>query len=157
MTYRGASPDSAQKVVQSLLTIFVESSLGDSKADNESARRFIDEQIKTYEAKLTEAEARLKEFRLRNIDMQTQGGLDMAGRMAEISTHLSQARLELREAEGARDAAQRQIQQLRDRQRTIAEPVQRGRGHARDRCSHRCAQAQSGHACCSATPISILM
>jgi polysaccharide chain length determinant protein (PEP-CTERM system associated) len=122
LTYRGDSPESAQKVVQSLLTIFVESSLGDSKADTESARRFIDEQIKIYEAKLTEAESRLKEFRLRNIEMQTQGGLDLAGRMAEIATQLSQARLGLREAEGARDAAQRQIQQLRDRQRTIESP-----------------------------------
>ena len=122
LTYRGASPESAQKVVQSLLTIFVESSLGDSKADNESARRFIDEQIKTYEAKLAEAETRLKEFRLRNIEMQTQGGLDLAGRMAEIATQLSQARLGLREAEGARDAAQRQIQLLRESQRTTVGP-----------------------------------
>jgi polysaccharide chain length determinant protein (PEP-CTERM system associated) len=122
LTYRGSSPDSAQKVVQSLLTIFVESSLGDSKADNENARRFIDEQIRAYEGKLTEAESRLKQFRLRNIEMQTQGGLDLAGRMAEISTQLNQARLGLREAEGARDAAQRQIQLLRERQQTITSP-----------------------------------
>lgn len=122
LSYRGNSPDSAQRVVQSLLTIFVESSLGDSKSDTESARRFIDEQIKSYEAKLTDAETRLKEFRLRNIDMQSQGGLDMAGRMAEISSALSQARLELREAESAREAARRQVELLKEGQRTVVQP-----------------------------------
>ncbi len=111
LSYRGASPDKALRVVQSLLTIFVESNLGDSKSDSDSARRFIEEQIKNYETKLSEAESRLKEFLLRNIDLQTQGGLDMAGRIAEISSTLNQARLDLREAESARDAARRQFEQ----------------------------------------------
>jgi polysaccharide chain length determinant protein (PEP-CTERM system associated) len=122
LSYRGSSPESAQRVVQSLLTIFVESSLGDSKSDTDSARRFIDEQIKSYESKLTGAESRLKDFRLRNIDMQAQGGLDMAGRMAEISAALSQARLELREAESAREAARRQVETLKENQRTVVQP-----------------------------------
>lgn len=122
LSYRGESPASAQRVVQSLLTIFVESSLGDSKSDTDSARRFIEDQIKSYEAKLTEAETRLKAFRLRNIDVQTQGGLDMAGRMAEISNALSQARLELREAESAREVARRQLEQIRAEQRGAIQP-----------------------------------
>lgn len=120
LSYRGDTPDRALRVVQSLLTIFVESSLGDSKADSDTARRFIEEQIKNYEAKLTEAESRLKEFRLRNIDLQTQGGLDMAGRMAEISSTLNQARLDLREAESARDAARRQFEQEKAARRSTA-------------------------------------
>jgi polysaccharide chain length determinant protein (PEP-CTERM system associated) len=113
LSYRGTSPDRALRVVQSLLTIFVESSLGDAKSDSESAQRFIAEQIKNYEAKLTEAESRLKDFRLRNIELQGQGGIDMAGRMAELSNTLSQARLELREAESASATARRQFDQAR--------------------------------------------
>ena len=113
LSYRGESPDKALRVVQSLVTIFVESSLGDTKSDSEGARRFIEEQIKNYEAKLTEAESRLMNFRLRNIELQGQGGLDMAGRMAELSNTLSQARLELREAESARATARRQLDQAR--------------------------------------------
>lgn len=113
LSYRGESPDKALRVVQSLLTIFVESSLGDSKTDSASARRFIEDQIKNYEARLTEAETRLKDFRLRNIEMQSQGGLDMAGRMAEIASTLNQARLDLREAESAREVARRQLEQAR--------------------------------------------
>lgn len=118
LSYRGESPDKALRVVQSMLTIFVESSLGDSKTDSDSAKRFIEEQIKNYETKLTEAETRLKEFRLRNIELQNQGGLDMAGRMAETSSTLNQARLELREAESARDAARRQLDQARAEQKS---------------------------------------
>jgi polysaccharide chain length determinant protein (PEP-CTERM system associated) len=113
LSYRGESPEKALRVVQSLLTIFVESSLGDTKSDSEGARRFIEEQIKNYEAKLTEAESRLKDFRLRNIELQGQGGLDTAGRMAELTATLSQARLELREAESASATARRQLNQAR--------------------------------------------
>lgn len=113
LSYRGDSPEKALRVVQALLTIFVESSLGDTKTDSESARRFIEEQIKNYETKLTEAESRLKNFRLRNIELQGQGGLDMAGRMAELSNALSQARLQLSEAESASATARRQLEQAR--------------------------------------------
>lgn len=113
LSYRDTNPEKAQLVVQSLLTIFVESSLGATRQDSDSARRFLDEQIKTYEAKLTEAEGRLKAFKLRNIDMQSQAGLDSAGRAAEIDNMLSQSRLDLREAESAKAAAARQLEEMR--------------------------------------------
>lgn len=109
LSYRDTSPDRAKKVVQSLVSIFVESSLGASRKDSDTAKKFIDEQIKTYEAKLEEAETRLKEFRVRNIELQTADGKDMAGQIGAVSSQLSQARLELREAENARDAARRQL------------------------------------------------
>ncbi|WP_367066225.1 XrtA system polysaccharide chain length determinant [Oryzisolibacter sp. LB2S] len=113
LSYRDTSPDKAQRTVQALLTIFVESSLGASRQDSESARRFLDEQIKAYETKLSDAEGRLKAFKLRNIEMQSEGGLDTAGRAAEIDRTLSQARLELREAESSRAAIARQLDSLR--------------------------------------------
>lgn len=113
LSYRSPNPEVAQRVVQALLTIFVESSLGATRQDSDSARRFLDDQIKSYEAKLTEAESRLKEFKLRNIELQSQTGLDSAGRAAEVGTLLSQARLELNEAESARVAAKKQLDGLR--------------------------------------------
>lgn len=111
-------PAKAERVVQALLTLFVESSLGSSRNDSDAAKRFLDEQIKTYETRLVEAETRLKEFRLRNIELQAKGELDMAGRMGEVTSALSQARLELREAASARDAARRQLEQVRAGVRT---------------------------------------
>jgi polysaccharide chain length determinant protein (PEP-CTERM system associated) len=109
LAYRDADKDKAKRVIQSLVSIFVESSLGASRKDTDSAKVFLNEQIKAYEAKLEEAETRLKEFRLRNIDLQTGDGKDSASRLAEINTHLEQAKLELREAENARDAAKQQL------------------------------------------------
>ena len=93
-----------------MVSIFVESSLGASRKDTDSAKVFIDEQIKTYEGKLEEAETRLKDFRLRNLDMQTGDGKDSAGRLSDISQQLETAKLELREAEDSRDAARKQME-----------------------------------------------
>jgi polysaccharide chain length determinant protein (PEP-CTERM system associated) len=109
LAFRDPSPEKAKKVVQSLVSIFVESSMGTSRKDSDTAKKFIEEQIKTYLTKLEEAETRLKEFKLRNIDLQTADGKDMASQFSAISAQLSQARLELREAENAREAAKKQM------------------------------------------------
>jgi polysaccharide chain length determinant protein (PEP-CTERM system associated) len=101
--------DRAKRVIQSLASIFVESSLGASRKDTDAAKVFLDEQIKNYEGKLEEAEARLKDFRLKNLDLQTGEGRDSASRLGEISRQLEAAKLELREAENARVAARRQL------------------------------------------------
>ncbi|MFT3717885.1 XrtA system polysaccharide chain length determinant [Pseudorhodoferax sp.] len=109
ITYQDSVPQRAQRVVQSLVSIFVESSLGDSRKDTEAAQKFIADQIRMYEARLQEAETRLKDFRLRNIEMQSQAGPDAAARIGELAGQYNQARLELIEAERARDTAKRQL------------------------------------------------
>ncbi len=109
LSFRDSDREKAKRVIQSLVSIFVESSLGATRKDTDSAKVFLNEQIKSYEAKLEEAETRLKEFRLRNLDTQSADGRDSAARLGEISKQLEQARLELREAENARDAARQQL------------------------------------------------
>jgi polysaccharide chain length determinant protein (PEP-CTERM system associated) len=109
ISYKSDEPERAKRVVQSLVSIFVESGLGASRKDTDSAKTFLTEQIKTFEAKLEEAEARLKEFRLRNIERQNLDGKSSADRMGEVAAQLEAARLQLREAERARDAARVQL------------------------------------------------
>lgn len=109
LEYRDADPEKAKRVVQSMTTIFVESSLGNKRSDTDSARRFLEEQIDVYRKKLEEAENRLKEFKLQNIDLDLSGQRGADVRMAELASQLSQARLELREAESARDAMKREL------------------------------------------------
>lgn len=114
LSYRHHDREVAQRVIQSLVSIFVESSLGQSRRDTDAAKVFLDEQIRQYEQRLAEAEARVKEFRVRNIDRQlVAGGADSLGRVAELANQLDQARMQLREAEQAREAARAQLAALR--------------------------------------------
>ncbi len=109
LVFRDSDQDKSKRVIQSLVSIFVESSLGASRKDTDSAKSFLNDQIKQYETKLEEAESRLKAFRLRNLDMQGPDGKDAASRLGQISAQFEQAKLELREAENARDAAKSQL------------------------------------------------
>jgi polysaccharide chain length determinant protein (PEP-CTERM system associated) len=63
ISYVHAEPEVAQRVVDSILQIFVEQNLGHSQRDVETARDFIDRQIDDYEEKLREAELAVSEFR----------------------------------------------------------------------------------------------
>lgn len=109
LSYRDSDSGRAKRAVQSLVSIFVESSLGASRKDSDTAKTFIDEQIKSYRTKLEEAEARLKDFRLRNLDVQYGDGKDAATRVGELGAQLETAKLELREAENARQAAKQAL------------------------------------------------
>lgn len=67
ISYSSTDPAISKKVVQSLLNIFIEEKLGDSRSDLSSALRFIEEQIRTYELQLEAAEQRSSEFRQLNM------------------------------------------------------------------------------------------
>jgi polysaccharide chain length determinant protein (PEP-CTERM system associated) len=110
ISYNAPNPKLGRDVVQSLMTIFVEGSFGGKKQDSDKAVQFIDDQIKTYEEKLAAAENSLKEFKIRhNGVLPRTGGGDFGGQMAGNSDALMQARLELAEAEQARNTLRRQI------------------------------------------------
>lgn len=109
VSYRDQKPARAQKVVQAMVTLFVESGLGSKRQDADQARKFIEEQIKAYEAKLLEAENRLKEFKLKNLERPGGGQKDYFGSLGEVQAQLNQAQLDLREATNSRDALKRQL------------------------------------------------
>lgn len=107
--YNNQNPRLAKDVVQSLLTIFVEGGLGDQKQGSSSAIRFIDEQIQSYEEKLIVGENNLKAFKQKNIGLMPQQGSDYYAQLSLAVEDLNKTKLELREAEQARDAIKRQI------------------------------------------------
>ncbi len=109
MSYRDSEKDRAKRVIQSMVSIFVESGLGTSRKDTDAAKTFLNDQIKIFEARLEEAELRMKDFRLRNIGTQPADGKDAASRLAEADAQLQAAQLMLREAEFAREAARQQL------------------------------------------------
>lgn len=69
ITYRNRSAKVAHDVVQTLLTLFVESATGSNRNDMENARRFLEHQISSYEQQLRAAEKRRADFRTKYSDI----------------------------------------------------------------------------------------
>lgn len=63
ITYRDKDPEMAKSVVNSVLQVFIENTLGDKRVDADSAQKFIDSQINEYENRLLAAESRLTSFK----------------------------------------------------------------------------------------------
>src|SRR4051812_44605680 len=116
LSYRDRDPQLAKRMVELFTSLFVESGKGTKTDDTDAAKKFIEEQIGIYEKRLQEAEARLKEFRLRHLGMNPGEGRDYFSSMQEASTQLNQAELQLREAEHSRDALRHELA------REVAEP-----------------------------------
>ena len=109
ISYQDANGDLAKKVVQSLLTIFVETSLGKTRQDISSSARFIEEQLQQYQQKLTDAENALTEFKRKHIGMMPGQGKDYYAKLAEVSAQLRQAQLDQQEAVNRRNQLKRQL------------------------------------------------
>lgn len=109
ISYQDANGDLAKKVVQSLLTIFVETSLGKTRQDISSSQRFIEEQLQQYQQKLTDAENALTEFKRKYIGMMPGQGGDYYAKLAETSAQLRQAQLDQQEAINRRNQLKRQL------------------------------------------------
>lgn len=109
ISYQNPNPDVAKRVVQSMLTIYVEGSLGGKRKDADSARRFIEEQLKGYEQKLVASENALKDFKRQHIGNMPGSGGGYFEKLTETNTAAEQARLALREAENRRDALKKQL------------------------------------------------
>jgi polysaccharide chain length determinant protein (PEP-CTERM system associated) len=123
LSYNDKNPKLAKDVVQALLTIFVEGSFGDKKQDTSKAINFIDGQIKAYEEKLIQAENALKDFKLKNIGLLSAEGGNSGGKLVEMTDALNQARLELAEAEQAKESIKRQVSTMESSLKAMAPGV----------------------------------
>lgn len=98
ISYDGIVPDRARQVVQALLTIFIESNLGQSRTDMQTARDFVDQQIARYETQLREADQKLAQFRIEHVGIA--GQQISAERLETARTALEDVTIDL---QGARD------------------------------------------------------
>ncbi len=97
--FRDSSAQLANKVVEAILNLFVERSLGESRKDTSKTKQFIERQIAEYEARLQAAENRLKEFKQRNIGLMPSEGKGYYQRLQDQIDQLKQAQLDLLEAQ----------------------------------------------------------
>ena len=109
ISFNHSDPKMAKDVVRSLLTIFVESTLGDTRQDTDAAQSFLVQQIKEYEGRLVEADDRIKEFKQKNVALMPRAGQDYFELLQGSRLQLEQARLELEEATNRRDELKRQL------------------------------------------------
>jgi len=103
------SPTKARDVVQALLTIFVESSIGDKRDDIKSARTFIDGQIEEYETQLKDAERKVAEFKVTNVAFLSSNSQNFAMRMEQARDSLKSAQFEYDDAVGQLERLRRQL------------------------------------------------
>lgn len=115
VSYTDKDPVVAKNVVQALLTIFVESNLGQNRTDMENARSFIEKQIAEYEQQLKTSEQRLAEFKTKNINI-------LSG-SSNYSVRMDQARSEYNAAKIKYEDAVTQREQLRSNLAGVPEYV----------------------------------
>lgn len=101
--------DTAKRIAQSLITIFIESSLNDKREDSSDAQTFLEKQIAQSEARLIEAENRLAVFKQKNVDVLPGEQGDYYSRLQSARGDLSRAQLQLRELANRRDELRRQL------------------------------------------------
>lgn len=96
-------------VVQELLDNFVENTLGNKRAGQEGAQRFLQDQIAEYEQRLTEAENRLSQFKKSNVGRMPTDQGDYFQRLQTEQSALDAARQALNLATTRRDEVARQL------------------------------------------------
>lgn len=98
ISFEDTDPDRAKVIVQTLLDVFVENSLGESGSDTDSAIDFLNLQIIKYDGLLREAEERREAFKRKNVGLMPKDGANYFDQLQESTVNLEQAELLLAES-----------------------------------------------------------
>ena len=109
LAYTDPDPKVAKKVVQAVLTLFVEQSLGESREDSDAAQKFLEQQIKEHELRMSTAEQTREDFKRQNYALMTADN-DLYGQLNKLAAQKEEAKLLVQEAMQRRDEIQRQLQ-----------------------------------------------
>jgi polysaccharide chain length determinant protein (PEP-CTERM system associated) len=109
IAYADGDREQAHRVVQAVLSIFMQGSVGDKRKDSDAARLFIEEQLKSYSEKLVAAESAVTAFKRRHQGLMPGEGQDYYVRLGDARAALRQASLDLKEALNSRDAIKQQL------------------------------------------------
>ncbi|MBV6416831.1 MAG: Chromosome partition protein Smc [Steroidobacteraceae bacterium] len=110
ISFEDRSREKSIEVVQKMLNAFVENALGEKRTGQETAQRFIDEQIAEYEQRLRDAESRLAEFKQRNVGLMPDSTGDYFGRMQQETAEAERVRTALAVAESRKAEIDRQLE-----------------------------------------------
>jgi len=116
ITYKDENRLRAKKMVQTLLDIFVEDTLGKSVNESDSAISFLDKQIEKYEQLLQEAETRREEFKRKNIGLMPKDGANYYSDLQQIKGELEDAELQLQESTNRRNKIQSRLRGFKNQE-----------------------------------------
>ena len=111
LEYSHRDPTIALNVVETLVDIFVNSSLDEERKDNNTAITFLDKQIQEYEVRLTSAEERLADFNLKNAGSLPGEEGGYYRRMENMIAQQRTSELGFQEARNKRNALRQQLAQ----------------------------------------------
>lgn len=110
ISYENSDPRKAMAVVTALLNNFIEGSLGENRSDSSAAEKFLVEKLKDYETRLNDAEAKLADFKRRNVGVMPEEGADYYDRLQAESGKLQLIDGKLRVARQRRAELMRQLE-----------------------------------------------
>jgi polysaccharide chain length determinant protein (PEP-CTERM system associated) len=110
ITYQDDSPELAKLVVKSLLTLFMESNLGEARKEQDSATQFLQQQIADYERRMRDMEENMTRFKQRNLGYLPNEHGGYYERIRNIQNQREQAALDLKVAEDRAESLRLQLQ-----------------------------------------------
>lgn len=110
ISYNADSADLAKLVVKSLLTIFMESNLGEVRKDQDSAAQFLEQQKAEYERRMRELENELTRFKQRNLDYLPDGSGGYYDRIREGKKAIEGIKLDLSVLQERLETTRRQVE-----------------------------------------------
>jgi polysaccharide chain length determinant protein (PEP-CTERM system associated) len=126
ISYSDPDPQLAQSVVSNVLTLFMESTTGDTRTDIDSAQRFLQAEIDRLETQLREAERKKSEFQSRYLDLLPNAESGVS-RLEQARGDVQKITEDLNDAIAERDSLKKQLdaeQQYETIDRTpVAAPI----------------------------------
>jgi polysaccharide chain length determinant protein (PEP-CTERM system associated) len=104
-------PDMAKSIVRSALTVFIENTLGETRSDSDSAQKFLNTQINEYENRLSDAEARLTNFKQKYSGILPQQSGGYYAKLNNNKDKLKAIELDILENKTRLDSAKKQLDQ----------------------------------------------
>jgi len=109
LSYTDRNRATSLRVVELLQNSFVEDVLGGKRSGSEVGQKFLRDQIEDYEQKLREAEARLAEFKRRNVALMPGAQGDYFSRLQSELSNIEKSKADLSIAMSGREELERQL------------------------------------------------
>ena len=107
-------PLMAQKVVEETVNLFVETTLGSSRNDSDSATRFLDTQLAEYEKRLSDSELRLSDFKRENGQYIGGAGNNYYAQVNQLNSEIEAVDLQIKETESKLTQSKQTLEQAKE-------------------------------------------